>query len=77
MLSKGRVINWRNSPDSCDMRRCIFLGCGLDRQTCQLSHDIGHIPPDIGFGSLGLLLVGIGRVPAKKDPNLGKLELRL
>ena len=54
------------------MRRCILLSCGLDRQTYQLSHDIGHIFPGIGFGSPGLVLV-----PAKKDPNLGKLELRL
>src|SRR5437588_10350892 len=29
-FSKGRVINWRNSLNSCDMRRYIFLGCGLD-----------------------------------------------
>src|SRR5438094_8850152 len=54
------------------MRRCMSSSCGLDRLTCQLSHDIGHIFPDKGFGSLGLVLV-----PAKKDPNLGKLELRL
>jgi hypothetical protein len=54
------------------MRRCILLSCGLDRQTYQLSHDIGHIFPGIGFGSPGLVLV-----PAKKDPNPGKLELRL
>ena len=77
MLSKGRLINWRNSPNSYGMRRCIFLGCGLDCQTCRLSHDTGHILPDTGFGSLGLLLVRIGRVPAKKDPNLWKLKLRL
>ncbi len=44
----------------------------LQRVASQLSHDIGHIFPGKGFGSLGLVLV-----PAKKDPNLGKLELRL
>ena len=54
------------------MRRCMFLSCGLDRWTCQLRRDIEHIFPGKGFGSLGLVLV-----PAKKDPNLGKLELLL
>jgi hypothetical protein len=54
------------------MRRCIFLSCELGRQTCQLSHGIGHIFPGIGFGSPGFVLM-----PAKKDPNSGKLELRL
>jgi hypothetical protein len=54
------------------MRRCIFLSRGLDRQTSELSHDIGHIFPDKVSGSLVLVLV-----PAKKDPNPGKLELRL
>jgi hypothetical protein len=54
------------------MRRCISLSRGLDRWTCELSHYIGHIFPGKGFGSLGLVLV-----PAKKDPNPGKLELRL
>jgi hypothetical protein len=54
------------------MRRCIFLSCGLGRQTSQLSHGIGRIFPGTAFGSPGLV-----PVPAIKDPNLGKLELRL
>jgi len=54
------------------MRRCILLSCGLDRWTCEPGQYIGHSFPGTGFGSPSLLLV-----PAKKDPNPGKLELRL
>ena len=54
------------------MRRCILLSSGPGRRTSELHHDIGHTFPDKGFGSPGLVLV-----PAKKDPNSGKLELRL